>query len=198
MGTLDYYNNNAQNYYNSTVNADMTKQYELFLKYMIKNGKILDFGCGSGRDIKYFMNLGYVVIGIDGSIELCKLASEYTKTKIINMDFIDFNEIDTYDGIWASASLLHLNKKDLKKVLINLRNSLKKEGILYISIKDGSDEEIDNVGRYYNYINKDDFELLIDSIELELIDYVCSKSVTNDLETRNWNNFILRRKNGTI
>ena len=75
--TLDYYNNNARSYFDSTINANMQDGYELFLKYL-KGNKILDFGCGSGRDIKYFKSLGYDVDGIDGSQELCNLATNYT------------------------------------------------------------------------------------------------------------------------
>lgn len=196
MSTLDYYNENAINYYNKTIDADMSIQYELFKKYLKPNSKILDFGCGSGRDIKYFLNEGYDVTGLDGSSELCALAHKLTNTKIINMNFLDFKEKNKYDGIWACSSLLHLNNIDLEKVLIKLKESIKKDGIIYISLKDGIGEEIDNNGRYYNYMTKKDIELLSNKIGLEIIDYLYTSSVINNKD--NWNNFILRRKHGTI
>ena len=91
MKTIDYYNKNANMYCDKTINIDMSKQYELFLKYVKTGGKILDFGCGSGRDSLYFKNLGYDVTAIDGSSELCKIASMYTGLDVKCMDFNDFN-----------------------------------------------------------------------------------------------------------
>ena len=73
--TLDYYNENAEAFCENTVNADMSSQYNMFEKYMFDGARVLDFGCGSGRDTKYFIEQGYHVEAIDGSEELCKRAS---------------------------------------------------------------------------------------------------------------------------
>lgn len=76
--TIDFYNSHAKTYFDSTVDADMSKCYERFLKYLMPGDNIIDVGAGSGRDIRYFLDCGYKVEGIDASSELCKLASEYT------------------------------------------------------------------------------------------------------------------------
>ena len=193
MSTLDYYNNNAKIYFDETINADMSIQYNLFLKYLAKKGKILDFGCGSGRDSKYFKDLGYDVTAIDGSKELCKLAKEYTLLDVKCKKFNELNEIDIYDGIWACASLLHVPKNELKDILIKMRNALKNDGIIYISMKDGNNEEIDNKQRYYNYLTKENMLLLINDINLKLLDYISTKSVSNPNESRCWSSYILKK-----
>ncbi len=107
MNTIDYYNQNAKYYFDKTVNVDMSKQYKLFLKYVKDNGKILDFGCGSGRDSLIFKNLGYQVFPIDGSIELCKLASEYTNLDVKCMDFSELKEKDFTSRLVYSLASLH-------------------------------------------------------------------------------------------
>ena len=91
MSTLDYYNGNAKNYFDTTVGADMSKQYDLFLKYVRKNGRILDFGCGSGRDTLNFIKMGYNVDAIDGSEERGR--------KLWNAIFETIYEKDTRDGL---------------------------------------------------------------------------------------------------
>lgn len=191
--TLDYYNNNARSYFDSTINANMQDGYELFLKYL-KGNKILDFGCGSGRDVKYFKSLGYDVDGIDGSQELCDLATNYTNVNIKCMDFNDFNEVDKYDGIWCSGTLLHVEKDNLKNILLKLKKSLTKNGIILVAMKEGNNEEIDSLGRYYNYITKDEFKLLVESIDLEILDLTITKSTSNINEEKLWLKFILRKK----
>jgi len=193
MNTIDYYNNNALDYFYQTINADMSKQYELFLKYLNNNSKILDFGCGSGRDTLYFKNLGYEVDAIDGSIELCKLASKFTNITVKCMDFKDFKMVDYYDGIWACATLLHLPKKDLISILNNLRDSIKNDGIIYASVKNGSGAEITSEGRFYSYYTNEEFTNICSKANLNVIDFYSSKSVINLNENKYWNSYILKK-----
>ena len=87
MNTLDYYNKNSEEYFNSTLNVDMTNTYKAFLKLLPKGGKILDLGCGSGRDSMNFMKLGYEVTAVDGSKELAKKASALLGKEVIASTF---------------------------------------------------------------------------------------------------------------
>jgi cyclopropane fatty-acyl-phospholipid synthase-like methyltransferase len=198
MSTIDYYNNHANEYFNKTVNANMNDQYIFFLKYIKRNGKILDLGCGSGRDSLYFKNLGYEVTAIDGSYELCKLASKYTGLDVKCMDFSDISEEEYYDGIWACSSLVHVKKEELLNILNKVKIALKKDGYIYISLKIGTGEEVDSEGRYYSYLTKKEFTRLINQCNLFIKEYFESKSVVNKNEKRVWGNFILeRKKDGT-
>ena len=146
---MNYYNKNAQEFFDGTVDADMSSHHEKFLKCMPDAGCILDAGCGSGRDAKIFNELGYDVTAIDGSIEMCKLASEYANVDVKHMQFQEIDFENRFDGIWASASLLHVPSDEMDLVLKKLKDSLKEDGILYASFKYGDFEGLRN-GRYFN------------------------------------------------
>jgi len=193
MNTLDYYNNNAKKYFDMTVDADMSEQYNFFLQY-VKGGRLLDLGCGSGRDSLYFKNLGFEVTAIDGSEELCKLASLYTGLDVKCMRFDELREIGYYDGIWASASLLHVDKRFLIDVLKRTRDALKQSGYMYAAMKNGVGEEVTREGRYFGYSTFDEFSKMSNKAGLEVVDYYSSKSVSNPNELRYWNNYILKKK----
>lgn len=142
--TLNYYNENSKAFIDSTRNVDFSIIQNKFLKCLPQGAKILDFGCGSGRDTKYFLDRGYLVDAIDGSVELCRLASEYTGITVRNMLFQELNEKEKYDGIWACASILHLNKQEIQAVLRKMLAALKADGIIYTSFKYGDYEGMRN------------------------------------------------------
>ena len=192
MNTLNYYNENAKKYFDTTVNADMSKSYDFFLQY-VKGGRLLDLGCGSGRDSLFFKNLGFDVTAMDGSEELCKLAREYTGLDVKCMKFEDLREIGYYDGIWASASLLHVDRRFLLSVLKKTRDALKQTGYMYAAMKNGDGEEVTKEGRYFNYVTYEGFKKLTDLAGLRIVDFYSDKSVSNPNETRYWNNFMLEK-----
>jgi 2-polyprenyl-3-methyl-5-hydroxy-6-metoxy-1,4-benzoquinol methylase len=195
MGTLAYYNENAKKYFDKTINVDMKKQYEMFLKYIKDGGKILDFGCGSGRDSLFFHNLGYEVYPIDGSIEMCKLAHQYTSLPVKCMNFSELSDIDYYDGIWACSTILHAPRKELLSVLIKLRDSLKQDGYMYASFTDGYDkEENKEDGRYFNDLSKEKFISLSSDAGLEIIEHSKNKSLVLSHKDVYWSSYILKRK----
>ena len=150
MNTLDYYNKNSEEYFNSTLNVDMTNTYKPFLKLVPKDGKILDLGCGSGRDSMNFMKLGYEVTAVDGSKELAKKASVLLGKEVIVNTFEELELKEKFHGIWACASLLHIKREDLKIVLNNLYNNLEDNGVFYMSFKYGEKEYVDDKNRYFN------------------------------------------------
>lgn len=126
--TIKYYDENAVTFFENTIDADMKRVYELFLKYLSPGAKILDLGCGSGRDTKYFLQEGYDVIAVDGSIEMVKLSTEFTGKQTLHLTFDEINFNEEFDGVWACASLLHVprNKIDsiFKKNLFSPENEL--------------------------------------------------------------------------
>ena len=106
--SVDYYNKNAKEYSSSTIGVDFSSTQERFLDYLPQHAKILDFGCGAGRDTKAFLEKGFDVDAVDGSEELCKIASLYTGIAVRQMFFQQLDAVAKYDGIWACASILHL------------------------------------------------------------------------------------------
>ena len=138
--TLKYYNENAQSFASGTVSVKFTEVQDKFLEEQNPDAYILDFGCGAGRDTKYFLSRGYQIDAIDGSEQLCRIASKYTGIKVRQMLFQELDEKEKYDGIWACASILHLPKKQLREVLENMYVALKPEGWIYTSFKYGEFE----------------------------------------------------------
>ncbi len=190
--TTRYYEDNSMVFFEETVGADVTPLYERFLKYVPEGGKILDLGCGSGRDVKAFLERGYVADGADRSEELCKLASEYTGVKIKQMDFAQLEAVDEYDAIWACASLLHVPCEELPKIFELARRALKPSGVMYMSYKYG-DYEGDRDGRFFNDMTEEKFAGVFADIEgLSLIEEWYSEDVRRGKDVK-WYNVILRR-----
>lgn len=193
---LEYYNKNAKLYFEQTKVGNFEENYEKFLSRIEKGAYILDFGCGSGRDSKFFLEKGYKVKAIDGSIQMCKIASDYINQDVECMLFEDLKEKDTYDAIWACLSILHVEKEKLPDIIIKMINALKPNGIIYTSFKKGSGYEIKE-GKYYNYITKEEFEEMLDkaNINAELIDYFETLPSTNRPGAENtvWGNYIVRK-----
>ena len=147
--TISYYNNNAKEYCASTVDADMMEAYGKFRKYVPDGGSIVDMGCGSGRDVLAFKNMGYQVTGLDASEELAKLAAGYTDEPVITADMSSWKAESSFDGMWCCASLLHLKDEEVSQFFSNIRNNLKSGGALYISVKSGIETGTDVNGRLH-------------------------------------------------
>ena len=193
--TIDFYNNNAADFVSGTINADVTYIQDRFLALLPKGAKILDFGCGSGRDTKYFIEKGFRAEGVDGSEELCRIASENTGTTVRHMMFNELDEIDTYDGIWACASILHLPKSELRDVLMKMIRAVKDGGYLYVSFRHGDFEGYIN-DRYFSYFTEEGFEEFIGDLqEIEIVDKWVSEDVRPDRREMKWLNLILRKLN---
>lgn len=140
--TQDFYDQNAKTFAENTFHIDMHNLYEPFLKLIPKHGKILDIGCGSGRDALYFKNLGFNVNAFDYSKNLVTLAKLKTGLNIQHQSFYDLNATDKYDGIWACASLLHCERNRLPEVIEKIIKALKNNGACYLSFKYGHQDRI--------------------------------------------------------
>ena len=141
----DFYEENAEPYVKDTFHLDMEGTRRMFLSYVPEGGRILDLGFGSGRDMLAFRDAGYQVMGIDPCLPFVRrarsLGMEALALRAEDMPFV--NE---FDGIWASASLLH--SEDLPKALEKCHRALKEGGVLYCSFKKGSFRGIRD-GRFY-------------------------------------------------
>ena len=191
--TINYYNLNAENFIENTRNVDMHQAQDKFLHLLNEGAAILDFGCGSGRDTKYFLDQGYQVTATDGSAELCRLASAFTGIEVKEMLFQELDEIDTYDGIWACSSILHLPKIELLPVICKMCMALKDSGVIYTSFK-YSDFEGVRDGRYFTDFTEDSFKEFIAEIpELTIEDDWITDDVRPGRGDEKWLNLILRK-----
>lgn len=161
--TIDYYNRNADVYIASTVSVEFREMQEKFLRNVPAGGRILDFGCGSGRDTKYFLEKGHRVTAVDGSEEFCRLAGEYTGIAVRRMLFQELSEVRVYDGIWACSSILHLEYEELVAVMGKMVRALKPGGVVYTSFKYGEFEGERN-GRHFTNMTEERVERLLGEV----------------------------------
>ena len=193
--TIEYYDNNVSSFVETTVDVPFTGIQDEFLGYLPSDAHILDFGCGSGRDTKYFLRKGYHVDAVDGSKEMCKVASAYTGISVRQMLFQELDAVERYDGIWACSSILHLPWKELEDVFAKMIRALKPHGIIYTSFK-YSDFEGIRSGRYFTDMTEERFERFLDSFQNKaLIRSWVTSDVRPGRDNEKWLNLILQ-KNG--
>ena len=187
-----YYDSNGEEFFENTVNVDMSPHYKEFLNEIPPNGHILDAGCGSGRDTLMFKSYGYEVTSFDGSTKMCQLASEHANQEVLHLQFQEINFEPIFDGIWASASLLHVPSTELDDVLIRLKNSLKDGGALYASFKYGDFEGQRN-GRYFNDFTDKTVEKLFKRLNFKIMNIWFTYDVREGREDEKWVNILVKK-----
>lgn len=191
--TIEYYNKNADQFVQETVSVNLSTNQERFIAKLPLDACILDLGCGSGRDTKYFLDKGYKVVATDGSEELCKRASEYTGINVRKMLFEELNEAEKYDGIWACSSILHLDKSTLKDVLKKIAAALKVKRVFYTSFKYG-DFAGERNGRYFSDFTLEAFREYMQEVpQLQIEEYWITDDVRPGRGEEKWLNLILRK-----
>ncbi|MGN6713068.1 Methyltransferase domain-containing protein [Anaerocolumna jejuensis DSM 15929] len=193
MDSIDYYNKNANLYFENTVNSNTEENREKFLAALTEGSAILDLGCGSGRDSLEFIQRGFDVTAVDGAEELCELASIHIGQDVLCMQFeeLDFDEV--FDGIWANASLLHILPDEFDEIFKKVIKSLKPQGILYMSFGHGDFTGYRN-GRYFkDFKTKAMKELLSGYEELELLDIWKSTDDLGEASLDEWLHVLVKK-----
>lgn len=190
--TLDYYNQNVTTFIADTISVDLKDTQNKFIN-ALPGDKILDLGCGSGRDTKYFLEIGLKVTAVDGSEELCKRASDYLGIPVYHMLFQELDLEDEYNGIWACSSILHLPKDELRTVFYKMVTALKSSGVIYTSFKYGEFEGERN-GRYFTDFTIELFNEFIKNIlDLKIEEQWITEDVRPGRRDEKWLNLLLRK-----
>ena len=193
MMTLEFYNQNAESFFNDTIQVDMSELYRPFVQRVKPSGLILDAGCGSGRDAKAFLAMGFQVDAMDASVEMVKLASQFTGLPVKQQTLESITDIERYDGIWACASLLHLPETLLPKVFTQFEAALKPMGVWYMSFKYGCGER-EKDGRVFTDLNEEGLqELLKHCPSLSIIEQWVTVDKRPDRDER-WLNVVVCKK----
>ena len=202
--TILYYDKNAEEFCEATKNADMSFCRDKFLylleqRYYIE-GKdtdklkihILDAGCGSGRDAKAFLDMGYQVTALDASKKICEEAGKVTGQEVFCMQFEDMEFRQEFDGIWACASLLHVSYTEINEVMKRIWDALRENGVFYASIKYGKGMRNDKGRLFYDYD-----EIALKNIAVNscfwVEDIFVTQDVRNGRENEQWINVLARK-----
>jgi len=189
---LQYYENNAQTFYDATITVNMQPLYRQFLPLIPAGGSILDVGCGAGRDSKAFLDLGFEVDAFDASEKLALLASELTGKKVTVALFQTYKNNKMFDAIWACASLLHVPLLEMPVVFSSLSNMLNTGGHFYCSFKYGEGEVARN-GRLFTNLNEGGFAHQIKDLPLHIKEQWITADLREGRESEQWLNIILQK-----
>lgn len=149
--TIAFYDRNAPAFWEGTRDHDVSQNYAALLDSIVAPPpwRLLDLGCGPGRDLRYFRSLGHEAIGLDGSASFAEMARRYSGAEVWVQDFTKLDlPAEHFDGIFANASLFHVPREAINGTLTALWSSLKPAGVLFCSNPRGNDEEGDADGRF--------------------------------------------------
>ena len=191
--TIDYYNRTADQYYWNTVGVDLGAMRKLFASYLPAEATVIDLGCGSGRDVLAFNDMGHNAIGLDASEELVKLAKERLQIRAVVGDIPSWIADAPFDGIWCCASLIHLNDKEKERFFKNLNYNLKKDGVIYIAVKDGVETGLDEKGRFISNCTLEELRDYLEEAGCRILETITTEDALGR-DRFKWLNVIARKK----
>ena len=192
-GTIGFYDENAEDFFQRSVDADMARGHADFTALVAPGGRILDAGCGSGRDSLAFASLGFQVTAMEASANLAALARAHTGLSVEVMTFDQIAWREEFDGVWACASLLHVPRAELPAVVTRLRDALVPGGALWMSFKYGAQERFAN-GRHFTDLDEAGAGLLVQAAGgLELVSLTVTGDAREDRSGERWLSVLCRR-----
>ena len=195
--TIEFYDRNADEYFDRTADVTFDEIYSRFLKYIPAGGRVMDLGCGSGRDVKWFCDHGYEAYGLDASRELVSRASDEYDIPVFAGLIEEWTTSTPFDGVWCCASLMHLDDSALEQFFENLKYNLKPGGVLFMSVKSGIETGLDEQGRYFRDFTEDDVhEIITQHGEFELKELWYTEDKL-ERDTFRWMNVIIENKKNT-
>lgn len=191
--TLAYYNANADAFVATTADIAFSALQNAFIDRLPAHASVLDVGCGSGRDSFAFLRAGLKVTAVDGSEAMCAHASKRLEQTVLCTTFENYQPTHTFDGIWACASLLHLDWTTLIQVMQKLSNALTENGYFYASFKLGNGAGERN-GRFFTDMDETRLNLLLGALpDLQIDQLFYTGDARPGREKEQWLNVFLRK-----
>lgn len=194
MDSIDYYERHGSQYFEETINLNMEEQLSAFVSCLPENAEVLDLGCGSGRDSRALEEAGCYVTPMDGSPKMCSLAEIYTDMEVLCLTFEEMEFEEVFDGIWASASLLHVARKDMPRILDKVYRALVPGGVLYMSFQYGEKEEIRGKRFFCDYTERTMRSMLKHQRGFEILDIYMSEDMREGQQR--WLNVLVKKEGG--
>jgi len=188
-----YYDANAETFFADSVATEAAHLHARFLPHVARGGRILDAGCGSGRDARAFLEAGYAVEAFDGSVEMARRASIHTGLPVRHMRFDEVEWTGEFDGIWACASLLHVARADLPATMARLVRALKPGGVMFASFKEG-DREREQGGRRFTDLTEAALSSLLTGLGMEVIGLLSNADGRPGREGERWVSAVGRKR----
>lgn len=190
--SVDYYNQRARQFIADTLEVDMVPLYERFLPLLPVGARILDAGCGSGRDAAHFLAQGFRVSAMDASEVLARAATERFGLAVTVCRFHEYESAEPFDAIWACASLLHVPGARLPEVMAHLADLLQAGGLFYCSFKYGRGE-LERDGRRFTNLDEAGLAALLAPLPLAIRDCWQTGDLRPGREPERWLNAVLRK-----
>lgn len=198
--TLTAYDNSVQAFTSNTKALHPQEQVKKFLS-VLPGKKILDLGCGPGRDAQIFVEQGFEVTRVDISPKMIEMARSKVDAQffVMDMENLDF-PANSFDGVWASASLLHIPKKRILQVFKDLYVLLVEEGVFYLSLKKGtgeglqSDPRYGDVQKFWSFFEKEEIEEILKQADFKIIQSVISERQSTNQGHLLWVNVLCKKE----
>lgn len=191
--SITYYDEHCERFVKETFDIDMSNVYQPFLELVPAGGRLLDAGCGSGRDALAFSKLGFEVEAFDASGRCVDQARQLTGLEIQQLRFDEMAFDNEFDGIWACASLLHLRRDQLDETLGRFYRALREHGVVYLSFKKG-DQDTEKDGRHFTNFTLGEFDAWVSRVQ----GWICleawlSEDLRPDRHNELWVNGLLKK-----
>ena len=191
--SIPYYDQQADAFIAGTLDLQMQSLYGKFLPRLASGSHILDAGCGSGRDSRYFLQQGFVVTALDASWPLVLHAREITGLPVLHCRFDEFVAEQPLDAIWACASLLHVPQAELVLVMDHLARQLRSGGLFYCSFKYGVGE-VSRDGRLFTQLDEAGLTTLLQGLPLQMVESWQTADLRPGRQDERWLNVLLQRQ----
>jgi len=191
--TIEYYNQQIQTFVENTLNLDMSELYKEFEVLVKPKGRILDAGCGPGRDSLYFLKQGFDVIAFDASEAMVAYAAQLTGAPVLKLSFNELEFDNEFDGIWACASMLHVPHFEMDSVITRIIRALIPGGILYTSFKYGNEEVFRNGRLFSNYTKTTFLQLCSRHPKIKILKIWQTTDVRPNRTDERWLNVLCRK-----
>ena len=184
--TLQVYEAQSSDYLENVIKEHPSKTLKYFEANLPEKSYVLDYGCGPGLSAEYLANLGHNVTAFDASQNMIELVPQHKKIRSYQATFDTFSDNKVFDGIWASFSLLHAERRDFPRLFASIKRAIKPNGLFSIGLKLGAGEKRDELGRRYTYVSQNELDQLLKNSGFNVFNHILGKDIGLDGVMSKW------------